>query len=358
MSEPIHIISLGAGVQSSTKALMASLGLILPLPIAAIFADTQGEPESVYLWLSWLCGVEVKYRLDSYGRRIACVDPGVYQGGVLASVIPVHIITKGSLADSSLKMVTSKTARRDGKSGGYLYSRTDIPFYTKDIEGNAGKIRQRGCTRDFKIRPLIAEARKLVGKIAMCQWRKKHRDALKQLNDWKKECARIRREAKAVGIKKPLLPTMPLPAWLECQSDPLAVQWVGISTDEMNRMKESRDAWIVCRWPLIEKRMSRHDCLLWMQKNGFPKPPRSACVYCPFHNDIEWKRLKEQEPAEFDRAVQFERDLQRIKGASENIRTVPFLHRALVTLDKVDFDDTRGEQNLFEQHECEGMCGV
>lgn len=357
--EPIHIISLGAGVQSSTMALMAMLGFILPLPLAAIFGDTQGEPESVYLWLSWLCGVEVKYKFDSNGFKVAYVEPGIYRNGTLGRIIPVHIISKGSLADSSLKMVESKVARRDGKSAGYLYSRTDIPFYTKDLDGKSGKIRQRGCTRDFKIHPLIAEARKLVGKATMREWRQKHLDALRQLSAWKKECAVVRREAKKEGIKKPILPTMPFAAWRECQCDPLAVQWIGISMDEMVRMKESRDAWIICRWPLIENKKSRRDCLEWMRKMHFPKPPRSACVYCPFHDNAEWRRLKAEEPTEFNRAVQFERDLQRVKGASGNIRSVPFLHRSLVPLSEVDFstEEERGQLNMFN-NECEGMCGV
>lgn len=54
MSEPIHVISLGAGVQSSTMALMAAKGEITPMPTAAVFADTQDEPQSVYRWLDWL----------------------------------------------------------------------------------------------------------------------------------------------------------------------------------------------------------------------------------------------------------------------------------------------------------------
>jgi len=52
--EPIHIISLGAGVQSSTMALMAAAGEIGPMPVAAIFADTQGEPQEVYDYLEYL----------------------------------------------------------------------------------------------------------------------------------------------------------------------------------------------------------------------------------------------------------------------------------------------------------------
>lgn len=52
--EPIDVISLGAGVQSSTMGLMAGEGLITPMPVAAVFADTQAEPKSVYKWLDWL----------------------------------------------------------------------------------------------------------------------------------------------------------------------------------------------------------------------------------------------------------------------------------------------------------------
>ena len=41
---PTRILSLGAGVQSSTLALMAATGETEHRPDAAIFADTQAEP--------------------------------------------------------------------------------------------------------------------------------------------------------------------------------------------------------------------------------------------------------------------------------------------------------------------------
>ena len=50
----LNIISLGAGVQSSTMALMAAHGEITPMPDCAIFADTGAEPRKVYEWLDWL----------------------------------------------------------------------------------------------------------------------------------------------------------------------------------------------------------------------------------------------------------------------------------------------------------------
>ena len=50
----LRILSLGAGVQSSTMALMANEGAFGPLPDYAIFADTGWEPKKVYDHLKWL----------------------------------------------------------------------------------------------------------------------------------------------------------------------------------------------------------------------------------------------------------------------------------------------------------------
>jgi hypothetical protein len=50
----LRVISLGAGVQSTTMALMAARGEIGPMPVCAIFADTRAEPKGVYAHLDWL----------------------------------------------------------------------------------------------------------------------------------------------------------------------------------------------------------------------------------------------------------------------------------------------------------------
>ena len=52
-SKALVVISLGAGVQSSTMALMAANGE-LPKPDCAIFADTGNEPKAVYTYLDFL----------------------------------------------------------------------------------------------------------------------------------------------------------------------------------------------------------------------------------------------------------------------------------------------------------------
>jgi len=89
-------ISLGAGVQSSTMALMAAHAEITPMPEAAIFADTQDEPKSVYRWLEWLTG-----KLP----------------------FPVHIVTQGHLREDGISI---RTSRKSGKQ----YIRTLIPMFT------------------------------------------------------------------------------------------------------------------------------------------------------------------------------------------------------------------------------------
>jgi len=278
MTAPIHILSLGAGVQSSTLALMAAAGEVTPMPTAAIFADTQAEPQSVYRWLDWL-EKELPF--------------------------PVYRVTKGSLADAQLLI------RKRTKTVGKPWSKSLIPAFVKNPDGTKG-IMGRGCTYDHKILQLLKKQRELGG---------------------------IKRGQKTVGV----------------------VSWIGISLDEVVRMKSSRERWVENRWPLIEKEMTRHDCLRWMQAHGFPTPPRSACVYCPFHSDTEWRRLQKDEPAEFDRAVKFELQLQAVKKISDNMNGVPFLHASLKPLGEVDFStDVQKGQGMLHGfgNECEGMCGV
>lgn len=314
MSEPLHIISLGAGVQSSTMALMASIGQILPMPVAAIFADTQAEPQEVYNWLGFITP-QLKF--------------------------PVLTVSKGNLEEEILK-------KRINTKTGVPYYSTFIPAFVISRKGR-GMLRRK-CTHDFKILPLVREQSRLVGKPRLNAWRKKHRAALTQIKEWKKNCGIARRS------KRPL-PTRPHHAWKECQDDALAIIWIGISTDESSRMKDSTVPWAVNRWPLIERGFNRRVCELWLHKHGFPKAPKSACRWCPYHDDEQWRMQKENAPAEFLKSIAFEKAFQNIcsDGGAKN---VPFLHDSLIPLDKVDFSKPSHEQiNMFE-NECEGMCGL
>jgi hypothetical protein len=83
-------------------------------------------------------------------------------------------------------------------------------------------------------------------------------------------------------------------------------------------------------------------------------------VFCPFHSDAEWLRLKNEEPESFQEAVKFEVEYQSSLSQVSGFRGKPYLHNSLVPLSEIDFRpnaERNGQMNLFE-NECEGMCGV
>ncbi len=131
---------------------------------------------------------------------------------------------------------------------------------------------------------------------------------------------------------------------------------LGISTDEAHRQKPAKFGWITNIYPLITSNLSRSDCLQWMENHNYPTPPRSACVFCPYHSDKEWNRLKTEEPEEFQRAVLFEKSLQQTAVKITRLDYKPFLHPSRKPLATVQFRD-QDQPNLFG-NECEGMCGV
>ena len=259
----LRVLALGAGVQSSTVALMMAHGELESVD-CAIFADTGWEPRKVYEWLDYL-------------------EPKL--------PFPVHRVTGRKLWDPTRPV------------GGKGYGWTTTPMYTSD-----GGMLKRQCTSNWKIEPSIRKIRELL------------------------------------GVK----PGRSVPRGV------VAEEVFGISLDEAQRMRDSRYPWLTHQYPLVwEKRMTRQGCLAWMAEGGYPQPPRSACVFCPFKRDREWKAL---EPDEWAKAVEYER--LKLEGTSPK-HQLSYLHAQRVPLPEVDLSgaEGRGLQSLWND-ECEGMCGV
>jgi hypothetical protein len=269
------ILSLGAGVQSSTLALMAAHGEVTPMPDCAIFSDTGAEPEAVYDWLDWL------------EKQLP---------------FPVHRVSYRNLREDIGKQ------RPTGK-----FDMMPIPAWIKLKEGDRpGGLLRRQCTTDYKIRPLIKEVRKQLG---------------------------------IFGKKTP---------------DKIMVsQWIGISLDEIQRMKNSREKFIEHRWPLVEKRITRLHCIEWMQKHYNRTPPRSACTFCPFHDDKEWRQLRDNNSEGWNDAVRVD-EMIRALWKGQDSQAEFYLHRSHKPLSEADLTDYEaGQHDLFGfENECEGMCGV
>jgi hypothetical protein len=131
----MRVLSLGAGVQSSTILLLSCKGL-LPKLDAAIFADTGWEPQAVYDHLWWLAGEAA-------------------QAG-----IPLYVVRKGNIKEDASR---SRMRKEDYEllEGGRWAS---MPYYTKaPTDLTTGQIR-RQCTSEYKLRPIEHfEKRSLLG---------------------------------------------------------------------------------------------------------------------------------------------------------------------------------------------------
>jgi hypothetical protein len=128
----------------------------------------------------------------------------------------------------------------------------------------------------------------------------------------------------------------------------------GISIEEIYRMKPARKKWLTIEYPLIDRNIARAQCAeIFRELTGLPPAPRSACVFCPYHSDAEWKRLKETDPEGWGRAVAHDDGLRnRIRKSGDRPL---YVHRSRQPLREVEFKD---EDQLYFNNECEGMCGV
>jgi 3'-phosphoadenosine 5'-phosphosulfate sulfotransferase (PAPS reductase)/FAD synthetase len=81
---------------------------------------------------------------------------------------------------------------------------------------------------------------------------------------------------------------------------------IGISLDEIHRVKPSRIKSVNHIYPLIEKRFKRNDCLKWIKENNYLLPSKSGCIICPYASEKNYKELDSQEKQfliEFDELI-------------------------------------------------------
>ena len=286
-----HFLNLGAGVQSTALYLMSIDGDEPEVPRfdAAIFADTQEEPDEVYRHLEWL---------ES-------------QNGP-----PIIRTTAGRLGDALDRGCDANgNVRTDG--GHYI----SIPAYIMHPEtGDKGIIR-RQCTGDFKVKPVE-------------KWIRSH-------------------------LK--VEPGRPVP------KDIVIHQYMGLSFDEPKRVIRVKQRFMArpsnwrVHFPLWEMQYERSDCKAYLSERMPYTVPRSACVFCPFKSDSEWRLLRDNDPKGWQRAI----EIDRVCRTGTGLDSHRYLHKSCLPLDEVDLrpaDEKSGQMNMFAhlrgfQDECEGYCG-
>ena len=269
----LRVLSLGAGVQSSTLLMKIYNGEIKDVDVA-LFADTGNEPQEVYEWFKYLKDLvkdKIEIQIVKEDRNTGNIVTDILSDGFHAS-IPVF-----SLSETNKKGMTLRT-----------------------------------CTDRYKIRPIHKRIRKILNV-----------DNLR---------------GKVVEIV------------------------MGISYDEIQRAKYPPNKWQINCYPLVENKINRHDCLHYFETLDLPKPPRSACIICPYHNNKEWQNIKDQSPKDFAMAVQFDKDLRDKDTKSTFINKLDhklYLHAKRIPLDQIDFKEEHPtyQGSLFDD-ECEGYCGV
>lgn len=93
---------------------------------------------------------------------------------------------------------------------------------------------------------------------------------------------------------------------------------LGISVDEIERARPGVDPQAPYQrrvYPLLDLGLRRSDCRRVIADAGLPVPRRSACWFCPFHSQEEWRSLKRETPELFERACWLEGHLNKQRRA-------------------------------------------
>jgi len=222
--------------------------------------------------------------------------------------IPLMVVKKKSKWGGSISEDLLNRMKASRISGGDM-----PPMFVKNPDGTQGNV-HRQCTFQWKIRIIHRAIKKAAG---LNLKKPSHRNAGRVVN-----------------------------------------QWLGISTNEIQRMRDPKEDWLKHTYPLIDMGWDRANCISYLEKIGVGAS-RSACVHCPYQSNAEWIRLKQEEPDEWDKAVEFEKKIHEAMHSGAvvcGLKNLPYLHNSMVPLDEADFN-RQGDLFAFD-NECAGVCGV
>lgn len=326
------LASLGAGVQSTTLALLSAAG-DLPKLDGAIFADTGWEPDAVYRHLDRLeqeilipAGIPL-YRVSRGNLHDDLLNPdkmAMIPAYTLGPEYPVTVVDHERPCHATgCRWRTYLTGRSE--TADFIDGQLDL-YYQEDEAaadaawaefdeqhpepapcstcGNTGSIvlvshtemrRDKGmlgrkCTGSYKLGPIRAQTRLLLGgrrtDPAACRfcdgsgariapWRAKRGEVTGGV------CSVCDGDGLLTRVGQP-----PAGAWAE--------QWVGFSTDENMRVSGHTDArYVRSRYPLLELGMSRDQCSAYLKSHGWDSVEKSACTGCSYHGNAHWRRVRD-----------------------------------------------------------------
>lgn len=143
--------------------------------------------------------------------------------------------------------------------------------------------------------------------------------------------------------------------------------WLGITLEEKERTKFSPFGWLTYVYPFLNLRTTKNDfvrapytslyrrveCTQWLEYNGYPIPPKSACTFCPFQSNRRWLETRTNDPEEWKKLVLLDETIRH--SESKGIKEQMYLHRSAVPLKDADLN---GDQLDMFSAECSGVCGI
>jgi hypothetical protein len=254
----LRVLSLGAGVQSSTVLLLAAEGRI-PAFDVALFADTGWEARRTYSHLA---------ELTEHAQR----------------------------AGIAVRRVSAGHIRRDALDPGQRF--VSMPLFVLGPGEEHGMAR-RQCTGEYKLKPVKAEVRRLLG--------------------------------------------YPHPA--RVPDGVHAEMAIGISADEVHRARDADVRYMRNVFPLLDLGWTRDDCRTYLAGRGFTDVPRSACLGCPFHGNARWRAIRDGDPDEWADVVAFDAAIRhghpRATAGGQELRGTYYLHHSRQPLAEADLDSMR-----------------
>lgn len=294
-------LSHGGGVQTGTLAEMIAEGFI-ERPDAVIFSDTGDEPAYIL--------PQVEYnrkRLAAVGVPLIIVNNGSLHddlyGGKRFAAMPLFTVLRDGVSKKHKPLKVNSGSLTLFDIDEYVEALPDtVSGFGVEAQNERRSKMKRQCTNEYKIVPIERELRTMLLEM------------------------RLAKETKNGAIR--------------VNKDALVETWIGYTLDEAERVKPSRHKWQRFRYPLIDMRMTKADCIKWLEDRGLPIPLSSHCRKCPLIGDKRQLEMREHDPKGWENRLQFDRDLRngsvRLAASAKGDL---FVHPSCVPLDEVELNE-------------------
>ncbi len=148
----------------------------------------------------------------------------------------------------------------------------------------------------------------------------------------------------------------PIRRWLQAnRNGKLVEQWIGITFDEIERMKQSNVKYAQLIYPFINSfpyPMTRYQVIEWLKSNDLEVPVKSGCVFCPYHDRETWRAIQKTNHDDWKLACEMDSFIRNKRPGYDC-----YLTSKKKSLIECDFGspEEHGQLNMFNE-DCSGHC--